>query len=355
MKDRTPQIVLLATLFALLSFGSCKKEAIVVDNDSNKMNEIQSENTLERIKAFKRKVEHYRAYPSHRDAASVTLDEALWNIEALFNVTYAYPELAYTHMEVCDTILYLEMVADNTVSMSKLAAFYDGMYEAVSILYHGVELDNKQFLILDVEEGEKQDNMVAVRLHCVQGSVKKKETPPDIPDVGPFENGILWYYGENGGNSIGYQGQKDAADTLAALLNAHLVSTAPEGYEYIYTNTVLKETPDDTHYLYPYGGFPNVTPRYCEFYKVNPIESDYWLDSDRMNFHYFGERHLILVVFPNSPEYPIVPLGHSLVQVVIEDYILWVDPQQKVIGHHTKALYGRRELVGQGIVDRGEL
>lgn len=356
-KSKISNLVLSVTLFAAIALASCNKETPVANNGATETTD--SESTLKRIMDFKEQIEYYRSRPDVRDGASVTLDEALWSVEALFNVTYAYPELAYTHTVVCDTVLYLETGPDSTVPMNRLASFYDEMHETVSTLYHGIELDNKQFLILDVEEGERQGDAVAVRLHGVQGSVRAGGTSPghDEPttEVGPFEEGVSWWYGKNSGNSQGqFVGIMDAADTLMGMLNARLVPEAPEGFEYIYTHTVMKQTPYNEHYIYPYGHYPDVTPRYCEFYMINPIDDDFLMDPDEMNFHYFGERYLVMIKFPVSLEAPIVPSGHSLFQVIIEDYDGEVN-SNRVIGHHTTALYGHREAIGHGGVVRGIL
>ena len=352
--------ILLVIMAAAVAVVSCKKESPsampINQGQTSVSSNTTAESTIARIMDFKGQMEYYRAHPDTRDGESTIVEDAIWNMEALFNLTYAYPELAYNHTVVCDTVLYLDIDADGTVPLSRLTAFYDEMHDVVAALYHGLDIDNKQFLILDVEEGERQGGSLAVGLHSVQGSVRGKDPGPDepIPYPGPFADSISWYFGENGGNSLGqFLDQKDAADTLMGMLNARLIPVAPEGCEYYYTNTVLKQTTSSEQYLYPYGGFPNIDPRYCEFYKVNPTNEDYWLDSERMNFHYFAERYLVLTVFPTNTESPVVPSGHSLFQVIIEDYSGF--NSHRFIGHHTTALYGHRELISHGIVVRGEL
>ena len=127
---------------------SCKKEQTTTET-------AQGEATLARIMNFKQQVDYYKANPAIKDGESVTLDEAIWNIEALFNLTYSYPELSYGRTETADTVLYLPVGSDNTVLLTDLTVFYGQMYEVVRNIYQGIELDNKQFLILDVEAGEQ--------------------------------------------------------------------------------------------------------------------------------------------------------------------------------------------------------
>ena len=56
------------------------------------------------------------------------------------------------------------------------------------------------------------------------------------------------------------------------------------------------------------------------------------LSSDQMNFHYFGERYLVLNHFRNDVNDPI-PSTHFLVRVTIEDRY---NTHNNVIMHHTQ-------------------
>lgn len=324
---------------------SCKKEQTTTDT-------AQGEATLARIMDFKQQVDYYKANPDVKDGEAVTLDEAIWNIEALFNLTYSYPELSYGHTETADTVLYLPVGSDNTVFLTDLTVFYGQMYEVVRNIYQGIELDNKQFLILDVEAGEQHGGQQAIKLHSIQGSVKGIPPTPNIPQIWePFEEGISWYYGEDMGNNAGiFPNDIDAADTLSRLLNATLIQKAPHGFTYIYTQTLTKELIGDDYYAYSHNHYPDCGP-YCEFYKENPTEEDKWMNSDMMNFHYFGERHLVKDVLPNYGENP-VPSSHRLCNVYIRE---GNDRTTNKIFHHTQATYGRRETLGVILIEKGNL
>ena len=220
------------------------------------------------------------------------------------------------------------------------------MYEVVRNIYQGIELDNKQFLILDVEAGEQHGNQQAIKLHSIQGSVKGiPPTPPPPPQNGPFPPGVSWYYGEKGGNSINgdLYGKTDAADTLSGMLNAILVQQPPVNYDYYYTETIIIETQIGEHHDFPQPFFSNITPRYCEFYIVNPSENDKWMDADRMNYHYFAERYLVLEDLPNSR----IPSDLVLFEVTVNDY---KTNYPYSIGHQTTACYGHRNIIGHNSI-----
>lgn len=341
-KQHLLHAVLLVIVIAFSAI-SCKKE-------QTKLDTTQGEATLARIMNFKQKVDYYKANPAIKDGESVTIDEAIWNIEALFNLTYAYPELSYGKTVTADTVLYLPLQSDNTVLLTDLTVFYGRMYEVISDIYHGTDLDNKQFLILDVEDDVPSGGSLPIQLHSVQGTVKG--TPPPVPDPimwVPFASDISWKYGENGGNSQNmFYGELDAADTLSGMLNAILVQKPPINYDYYYTETIMKETQINEPYAFPQTIFPNIMPRYCEFYKENPTEDDKWLDADRMNYHYFAEKYLVLEELPNTD----VPSNHVLFKVVVDDYKIYAP---YAIGHLTTACYGHRNIIGHQTIIKENL
>lgn len=347
MKKLSQFLKTLPAVVIVLTMASCNKEQTNTEL-------AQGEATLARIMDFKQQVDYYKANPAIKDGETMTLDEAIWNIEALFNLTYAYPELSYGHTVTADTVLYLPVGAGNTVLLTDLTVFYGQMYDVVRGIYRGIELDNKQFLILDVEAGALNGGQQAIKLHSVQGSVKgTPSTPPPMPQNGPFPPGVSWWYGVNGGNSQGnFVDKKDAADTLTGMLNYWLVPKAPANYEYIYTHTVTINTELDDHHLYPYSGFPMVEPRYCEFYRENPtVADDYKLDADRMNYHYFAERYLVLEDLPRNN----VPSGHVLFSIIIIDKQGTNSMYQPTIYHKTEAIYGHREIVGHETIIKENL
>jgi len=344
--------LLLKTLLlavVMVALASCEKEQTNTEL-------VQGEATLARIMDFKQQVDYYKANPAVKDGETMTLDEAIWNIEALFNLTYAYPELSYGHTVTADTVLYLPVGAGNTVLLTDLTVFYGQMYDVVRGIYQGIELDNKQFLILDVEAGVLNGGQQAIKLHSVQGSVKgTPSTPPPMPQNGPFPPGVSWYYGLDGGNSQNmFWNNKDAADTLAAVLNYWIVPKAPVNYEYIFHDIKTRNTTLDSHYDNPQTGFSDVSPRYCEFYKEYPTEEEKWMNPNQLNYYYFGERHLILNVLPNEGDDPI-PSTHSVYQILIKDETVKEGLVDVKIGHKTIAHYGHIEIVGHGTVIKEDL
>ena len=348
---RTAFILTALAVLALAGLVSCQKEN--TDARTGAKQVYKENDVIARIMEFKEQVEHYNGRPGSRDAIYVSVDEAIWNLEALFNYTYAYPELCYGQTVSIDTVLNLPLSSNDSVSVSDLAAFYGTMHAAVSAIYNSVTLPDKQFVVLDVEEGLHQTGCVLVRLNTLQGSVLEAPVTGhyEPPYMGPFPMGVSWWYCCNGGNSLGQHiGGLDAADTLGMVLNAELVPVAPNGGTYVYTSIMTKATNENVHYPFSHPLYPQLGP-YCEFHKENPVyPDDYWLTWEQMNFHYFGERYLVTEVLPHVS--PAIPLAHVLFFVQVEAYDDDLPPK---IGHKTTARYGLRTLVGGNDRDRSVL
>ncbi len=342
---KTHLIIVTALAIAAFSAGCTKTDDTAIDAVKH------GEATLTRIMDFKSLLEEAKANPDAKSTGYMSVADAVWNVEALFNLTYAYPELTYGTTVACDTTLYLPVCANDSVSVSNLSVFYGQMFDAVQAIYQSVDLDDKQFLILDVEAGERNGGLQAIGLNAMQGSVVDDTDAYSYPRENPFEEGVSWYYGENGGNSNGqFINVLDAADTLSRMLNANLVQVAPEGWQYSYTNIKMKQLGLHQHWPYINGSNPDVGP-YCEFYKENPTPQEYWMSSMQMNYHYYGERYLVQDVFRNDATDPI-PSNYYLFHVSIEDRNLSGD----TILHHTQARYGYRIVARPGDVhDRGTL
>lgn len=340
--------LMLAAMMASLAV-SCGKDAFQEQSSGNgtvAVERVTGESLVSRILEFGRLLESYTTGDAGRETRYMSVSDAVVDIEALFNYTFANPDLCYGHTVELDTTLFMTVTPDDSVSVAVLADFYGRMHNAVRALYQSVGLANKCFLILDVQEEERLNGKWSILLHTVQGSLTG--IPPHNgdtlqPDPGPFPVGVSWYYGEKGGSSNSlHVGELDAADTLAMVINNRLFVAPPAGMSFFYHN--IRTPVSSGFYPFSYGMYPDEGP-YSEFYKESPAPGDYWLDSDQMNFHYFGEMSLARYVLPNVGDNP-VPAGHVLFHVDIEAQSV-TQGGNPVIKHQTTAKYGMRELVDE--------
>lgn len=342
-------IISFANLFLIvlvtINLVSCQKEKTneVLSNN----NYEQCDKTLKQILDFKNQLDYYKINPGSKDANYISVGESIWNLEALFNYTYAYPELCYGKTEAVDTVLFLPISANDSVLMSDLAEFYNQMFQTVNLIYQSVTLPNKQFIILDVEEGQTFNNQVEIHLYTTQGSVEEPRRPLD----NPFAPGEWWYYGENFGGWN--QNEGDAAEKLTYWLNLELTQEPPEGSYYYYTNIRTASSTTPSYYPYANSAF-NVPDQYCEFEVVgNPFVDDTCLilNSDQLNFHYYGELYLIHNYINPSGQFERLRPFRALVESANETN----EKSYTRIYHHTTAWYGIRETGSNQGHQRGSL
>lgn len=289
-----------------------------------------------------------------REASYMSLSQALINIEALFNYEFSEPDLCAGRMVELDTTLSLAVGTNDSVLLSDLAVFYNNMHDAVNALYQSVSMTDKRLVILDVEAGALQGGSQQVVLTAVIGTVNLSQYHPASSVAGPFGSDDCWYwaYGmgtcDQGIPNIG----SDAAQELTIRLNADLVPLPPEGSSFFYSPVIGKssENPIAFHYQNPEYPDPygNGTPTYCEFYVPNPYwETDEQLDSILLNFHYWGERELVLNRLPVLHGIP-KTYQLFLVNIIAMDPR---DPDRDAIGHSTSAYYGIKHVVANDSIN----
>lgn len=346
MKRLFISLVIIALAVMMVNMTSCKKEKTNENLNSHK--DVKNEEILENIIQFKNQVEFYNTNPRTKIANSVSVEKAVWNLEALFNYTYAYPELYYDKTVVFDTIMYLPINANDSILISDLVAFYNQMFKTVIYAYQSITLPNKQFIILDVEEGVRSNDRIEIKLNTVQGSVNNAySSRRDI--FRPWE---WWYYGEDMGGWDSDEG--DAAQILTLWLNLALTPEPPEIGYYVYSMITERTSLQPSDYSYINTSY-QVPDQYCEFEVVgNPYVADSCLilKSEQLNFHYYGELDLIQnrlyhenIHDSRTPFYALVTSGCD--RTINRNYIR--------VFHNTRAWYGIKILCVLGGHERGIL
>lgn len=346
MKTNKTKILLASMSVALVvtvavAVVSCQKEPASEQHGTvtDYARELEAGNQfLERIVSFGNLLESYANGDDGRETMYMAMSEAMVSIEALFNYTYSNLNETYGQTVALDTTLHLLVTVDDSVAMPELATFYGRMHNAVRDLYHSVSLPDKRFLILDVEEGTVQNGKKAILLHTVQGSVAPDVFAQRVGQI-PFGEDDCWYWANNMGNCDGTISEGDAGQEIARVINDELTPIPPQGAIYYYSPVIMVRCDDPRSYPYqnplfndPYG---SGVPTYCAFYLESPIDNDdLKLDSVLLNFHYFGEKELILNRLP--PE-NVIPQDYKFFLVTIDGNI---NGPLNSIGHNNLVYYG---------------
>ena len=339
-------VVLLLTTLTMVLFVSCQKEK--TNETPTTQIDASSQEAINRIIEFKKQVEQCNDHHNTRNSNYISITDAVWNLEALFNYSYAYPELCYGRTVMVDTVMRLPVSQNDSVSMSELTTFYGKMFATVGEIYRNVTLPNKQFILLDVEKGDYNNGSVDIILHSVQGSVDV--TPSHGRD--PFQPGEWWYYGENGGGWNSNEG--DAAQMLTWWVNHELTPEPPAEGFYTYLRIQTRTSDGPSHYPYENSIYA-VPDLYCEFEVVgNPYVADSCLilNSEQLNFHFHGELDLVQNrLYEYGQNDPRVPFMVAITDEHEND----IPRNYTRIHHQTTAWYGERTLITQDSNERGEL
>jgi hypothetical protein len=281
---------------------SCKKQR----DDSSQVNPTvqvnQTNNNIEaRILSFKSDIESRL-----KSGSGYTINQAVWNIEALINYTYADVANNVERLSVDSVFLEVDLT-NGKVSSAEAASVYDAIIDSLTIQYENLPSQNLHFMFADVFRRD------SVATHVTFGVISAFVYGPLI-NYGEFDEDIDWWkYGLSwinlGGYCDGpYQGthtNDDAAEQIERRIRLNI--SIPYG----------RHTPTDLVTLQIIGVgtvdcFENFESYACDFRNPNDPNppdnyydyflmfqtSDYeetfhdCLSPDEMNFYWAGTQSI---------------------------------------------------------------
>ncbi|HQH14860.1 MAG TPA: hypothetical protein PLH40_06595 [Bacteroidales bacterium] len=337
-------------LLIMISMGCSKVELHdkTINKSQYEMMTAEDINVMSKIIAFREKLVYHRDNPYFKSGEVMSAEEARWNIETLFNVTYGFPYEKYGMVIADSAIIYLPVNSSGEVLLDDAISIYEDIIILVSQCYHSSAFEDKGFLLLTVKTGEIVNGQIELVLLAVTGE-KSAHDPNPPAQWEPFEDSANWWYGQNKGKCNWSNPGTDAAKEIQNFLNTTkpIPPPPPTGYRYVYvTDTIIEkfgheyEDENGNHLIF-----------YIEDENGNFSYDDYCLDSEELNFHYFGQREVIYTRIPqeeNKPDNWVLfyckLTGKSGTSVPNPDY--------KCLRHFNKLEYAYRYIVP--IVDIGE-
>ena len=327
--------IIVATAAAFMV--GCRKEQDAMSNDHGKISKLfpQGQDAIERLVSFGKQFEAYKKNPATRTVETVSLEEAVWNIENLFNATYAMPEEFYSETATFEFSQWLSIDTTGRVSLSDLFNAYDQAVSSARTAYANDGFNNKGFVFLLVNVGEQNDD--AVRL-VFKGKTGERTSHPNLPPHdtamygGPFDTTDNWRYAQGMGKCDGTCLDSGADKEIQRRLEAFLRSTltVPEsGARAVYVNSELitfdgTEYPDDV------------------FYRQNVNAS--CIDFNNMNRLFQREKRLIFETFPNDASGNVY--GYKPIMIEIEG----MQNGSAYITHQNSITYAQRLMADITVV-----
>ena len=289
-------------LMITICISSCKKENTQPTLNTGDEIVNYSSKVLSLIKKFDQKMNSIL-----KEDEKIELDSAIWNVEALQNYTYAFPDSSTKEFYVFRDYYTLDVNANNKVWLSDVQDLNDEMetdYQSnLNSLQSEVQLMHFCDVVLDSVEGN------TAYISAISGF----GTNLLLNTYWSFSEDDDWIWGtlgeSQGSPPVGkcdetMQGVSDGSNEIAWRLNNPLASSQPSGY----TNLVTLEAG-------PYD-FPDGNGGY-RIYLDETATLDNCLHNEDLEYFLYEADEII-----NSPyelEVGLCPPGKSFVSIHIED------------------------------------
>ena len=143
----------------VIVFCACSKDS----NTNDSPGSLESvRNPIEQLRDFRTQIETVKAHPDTKNMELMTLDDALWDVENLFNLTFSETEQYYAQTNNHDFSLYLPVTENDKVTISDAVNLYaQAVEEARNAL-----TSNCRPLQKDRQHGRQGDCSRFVRQSC---------------------------------------------------------------------------------------------------------------------------------------------------------------------------------------------
>ncbi len=269
-KTKLISYFILATVtFAGLFMYACKKEKLPQSSVP------QKSAIVEKITDFRNKIDRVRDNSYTRSGNdNVTVDSAIWYLEAITNYTYSDPAYEYSQILEDSAIVSLP-VTNGLIDIANVQIAYDSLIQALATYNSNIEAANKRLLTTGVvlrEEATRSDE-VSLKMYYSFG------TDTEVDNAASFS--WRWAFGLGqcpGGSEL--PPPNDAAKRIAWRANLTL-PTPPANVIYVDLSTEIVKPEDvidenGVHMLYykkEYGEFyhPCITREEILQYKDNVL------------------------------------------------------------------------------------
>lgn len=299
-------------------FCACNKDNNT--NDSSGPSESVS-NPLEQLRDFRTQVKAAQAHPDMKNAELMTLDDALWDVENLFNLTFSETERYYSQTNNHEFSLYLPVTENDNVTVSDAVNLYAQAVEEARNALISDTFEDKGFISLNIQQTEMENGMVRIDFSGKTGA-RSDYNPPVTHVDGPFGEDDNWMF----------------ACGLGKCDDPDIPSGADKQFqEKLYIELIEPNFPADPGYRNVYINRKNIlfdgSNYNLVFFRSDP--DDMCIDHWSMNEYYSGEKRTLTYFIPE--QYHLT--GYQLISIVIDGGSI---SSPMGITHYHSAEYGER-------------
>ena len=340
-------IRLLTAVFAALMitsavmFNACSKQ----DNDLQSIDSGEVHMSAADLKFqkqlfdFRDKVKYLQEHPGYKSGEVMSVDSAIYLMEALFNHTYGFPEKSYKEVKHDSCSLTFETDSERMVSLDDVNLKFLEIIGTIQTVHYNSGFDNKGLVLASIEKGEVDGNQTELEVYVVTGNLNGTTSP--------FAEGDDWWYGLDAGMCDGSADTTDAAEMIERnIVVNYILPSPPPGFRYVYA-------PEETITLegneYYYTGIPNPTDNYLDYLmyyaeaEVTPfVDSVKCLAHQEMNFYVEGGIEIATNKLPDTYNKPSNWLFMSCDYYDVTEIL---EGEEVILRHEAKFVFSLRYLI----------
>ena len=300
-----------------LAMSGCKKEG---DNVPQNGESSLSHNPLEQLRTFKKQMQAVKAHPEAKSDEAITLDDALWDVENYFNLTYSDAESYYSQINEHEFTLPLPTDAQQQVLVYDAVNLYDQVVSQARDALMSDEFNDKGFISLSVKEVSAGTRGTLITFSGKTGQ-RSNHNPPVAHVDGPFGIDDNWMFAAPMGKCDDPDIPSGADEQLQEQLYAELIEPyvgTDAGHRNIYVDR-MRFIFDGTTYTGIY---------------YNDNSDDLCIEHGYMNDHYYSEKRILTQTIPAQYQLN----GYSPISIEIRGGML----ENGAVTHRNEIEYGVR-------------
>ncbi len=246
-KMRKISLTLVSLVFVVAVIGilsNCTKQEEIMNTSS--LNKQNDDDLINRIHQFLVDAENSRNGIILKTGSKVSLDFAIFYIDATFNYTYCFPTSTYndTHFDTT----YTEFPIDDSLKVlyTDVVTAYNNAVDSVRLKYRSISDTTKKLNGIILEDlGTEMNNYRQIKIISIIGT---GSYPSSILDsLGDFGIDDEYWYAEGSYKCDGSGEEGGAPDMLEGEIFLKYKSTPPPGYRVTFTD--IDEYPYTAEYI----------------------------------------------------------------------------------------------------------
>jgi hypothetical protein len=318
---------ILSVVVGILILNSCSKQEHMVLPTKESQIPDDALAVFNKITQFVDKVDYIQKNPNYKSGEQLTVDDALWNLNAGINLEISNPDEVYDEFYV-DSVFVILPVSGDLISMDDIVLAWSDIESGSAVIINNAPFDDKavKFTLIEIEE--QNNSEITLQSTTIIG---QKGTAPESP----FSEEDDWWFGNDNGLCYTPEGEVDAGDLICDAINANRSQYVnDEGKIVFYTNPILiGEIDANDSETFQNPNDPIIEDNikdYLIFYEHQDFcepETNLWDDYfcievmtgntyyNDMNFYYHGTTEVIYNKIPNAPNNIFGALGKTFIHI----------------------------------------